>query len=71
MLDIIDTIESSREEQANIDQIYAKFNDTVIGEMNNSIPNFVIGGESEKRLKILRLSGIVYYKNYGMKCTTG
>ena len=52
MLDIIDTLESSREEQVNIDQIYAKLTHTVIGEMNNSIPNFVIGGKSKTRLKI-------------------
>jgi hypothetical protein len=51
MLDIIDAIESSREEQAEIDQIYAKFTDAVIEEMNNTIPNFVIGGKSKKRLR--------------------
>jgi len=52
MLNIINSIERSRQEQTKIDQIYEQFTDLVITEMNKCIPNFIIGGRRKKKLKI-------------------
>ena len=50
-LDLINRIESSRETQQNVDYVYDQFCDTLIKEMNSTVPSFDCSKRTRKRYK--------------------